>query len=568
MCKEAMTMTSQAQLTHVANVEDDSTDEAFEVFKYVKVGGRKGTLFVEREVADDAKQVRLRLRKHNAALSPNFDDSMREVKEAIRAQPSRLFRYAASTGWLPDGAGFVTTHRTIDLVNREQTILPPRRLNDAQRCGAKPEGDLAGWKKEVAVPCGYSDLAITILSAAFAAPLLKIVGRQSFGLNIYGRAKSGKSVVIVVGSTVGGVGREEELPNWAATSAAVGEACRVYCDRLMPINEVGLIKKKDAYGKIQPTIFQIAEGRERDRHSKSSFATTDESAYHRTIFVSTAEHSFDFYARLAGEIRDEGEHARCTEIPAVRNGYATVIDRWPDSVPCDQRTAWSRKLLTRLRKACKRHHGVALKPYVEFLMQDLQRAERHAKAYMAEFMEGLDTTRMSGAMEHAAENFSLIYAGGCLAIDAGILRYRKSDLLRAVERCFRRTLQTAAEERDPLLRAKRLLRRRLESKVIMQLKSGSDSFDARRFDGYVATDGGRWRYVIRAASLRDWFKTEPGAARGIVAWLEQKRCLLPRQPRSAKGVDRPSDWAERTLVWRDRQSTSVRSIVFYDPFAN
>ncbi len=27
-------MTSQAQLTHVANVEDDSTDEAFEVFKY------------------------------------------------------------------------------------------------------------------------------------------------------------------------------------------------------------------------------------------------------------------------------------------------------------------------------------------------------------------------------------------------------------------------------------------------------------------------------------------------------------------------------------------------------
>lgn len=147
-------MTSQAQLTHVANVEDDSTDEAFEVFKYVKVGGRRGTLIVEREVADDAKQVRLRLRKHNAALLPNFDDSMREVEEAIRAQPSRLFRYAASTGWLPDGRGFVTTYGTIDSANRRQKILPPRRLNAAQRRGAKPEGDLEGWKKEVAVPCG------------------------------------------------------------------------------------------------------------------------------------------------------------------------------------------------------------------------------------------------------------------------------------------------------------------------------------------------------------------------------------------------------------------------------
>ena len=113
-------MTSQAQLTHVANVEDDSTDEAFEVFKYVKVGGRRGTLFVEREVADDAKQVRLRLRKHNAALSPNIGDSMREVEKAIRAQPTRLFRYAAKTGWLPDSKGFVTTYGTIDFVTRRQ----------------------------------------------------------------------------------------------------------------------------------------------------------------------------------------------------------------------------------------------------------------------------------------------------------------------------------------------------------------------------------------------------------------------------------------------------------------
>ena len=179
---------------------------------------------------------------------------------------------------------------------------------------------------------------------------------------------------------------------------------------------------------------------------------------------------------------------------------------------------------------------------------------------MAEFMEGLDTTRMSGAMEHAAENLSLIYAGGCMAIDAGILPYQKSDVLRAVERCFRDALQTAAEESDPLLRAKRLLCRHLESNRIFEMKSPNDRFDASRFDGYVAKDGGRWRYVIRAASLRDWFKTEPGAARGIVAWLQEKGCLLARQPRPTKGADRPTDWAERTLVWPDRQPTSVRSI--------
>jgi hypothetical protein len=374
-------------------------------------------------------------------------------------------------------------------------------------------------------------------------------------------------VITVVGSTVGGVGREEELPNWAATSAAAGELCRLYCDRLMPINEVGLMKKKDAYGKIQPAIYQMGEGRERDRHSRSSYATTDDSGFHRTIFVSTAEHSFDYYARLAGETRDEGEQARCTEIPAVRNGRTTVIDRWPESVPLDQRKAWARKLLKGVRNACERHHGVALTPYVEYLMQDLQRAERHAKTYMAEFMEGLDTTRMSGATEHAAENLSLVHAGGCLAIDAGVLPYPKSGVLRAVERCFRDALQTASEESDPLLRAKRLFRRHLEGDRIFEMKLPNDSFDARRFDGYVANCGGRWRYVIRAASLRDWFKTEPGAARGVIDWLEEKRYLLARQSRSVKKTDRPTDWAERTSVWPDRRRTSVRSIIFYDPLA-
>ena len=354
-------MTSQSQLTHFANVEDDATGEAFEVFNYAKVGGGRGTLILEREIADDVKQVRAKLRKFNAALSPKHSESMREVENVIGAQPSRLFRYAASTGWLFDASGFVTTCETLNSKNRRQKILPPRRLNEAQRRGAKPEGTLEGWKKEVAVPCGHSDLGITMLSAAFAAPLLKMANRNSFGLNIYGASRTGKSTILLAASSVGGAGSEGELPNWAATSAAVGELCRLYCDTFMPINEVGLIKKKDAYGKIQPTIYQIAEGRERDRHSKSGFATTDDSAYHRTIFGSTAEHSFDDYAELAGEARDEGELARCIEIPAVRNARATVIDRFLASVPPEGRKNWARAILKRLRNACKRHHGVALR---------------------------------------------------------------------------------------------------------------------------------------------------------------------------------------------------------------
>jgi hypothetical protein len=560
-------MASNAHLTHFANVEDDATGEAFEVFGYTRVGGRRDRLFVEREVADDPKQVRLRLRKYNAALSPLIDVSRREVQRAISTEPLRLFRHSASNGWLANESAFVTSYGTIDSRNRRQKILPPRQLNDAPRRGARPEGSLEGWKKEVAVPCGYSDLGITMLSAASAALLLKMTGRHSFGLHTYARSKVGKSTLLLAASSVAGVGREEEMLNWAATSAAVGELCRLYCDTFMPVNEVGLIKKHEAYAKIQPTIYQIAEGRERDRHSKSGFATNDASAYHRTIFGSTGEHSFDYYAKLAGVVRDDGELARCLEIPAVRNGRPTVIDRFPESVPPERREAWARLILKRMRNGCKRHHGVALRPLVEYLMSDPERVERRLEAYMAEFMERIDTSPMTPAQEHASENFALVYAGGCVAIDAGILPYLKKDVRRAITRCCRDALQTAREDNDPLLRAKWILRRWLESDRIFEMKSPNDRFDESRFGGYVIKDGQRSKYVIRAATLRRWFKTEPAALRGIIAWLEGKRCLVARNPRTTGIARRPTDWAERIVTWPDRQSTTVRSIIFYDPFA-
>jgi hypothetical protein len=558
---------SKANLFHYANIEDESTGEAFEEFHFDTVGGRRESIVIERDRADQAKEVRLQLRKFNADLPPDVNRSLREVEGAVNAPPARYLVHSARTGWRQNNTAFVTPWRTIDSKKRSRTILPPRRINDAQRCGGRPKGDLGSWKKYVAHPCGFADLGMTMLAAAFTAPLLKIADRQSFGLHVHSASKRGKSTMLLAASSVGGVGREEEMPNWSATSAAIGELCRLHCDRLMPINEAGLLAKKKTYAKMQSTIYQIAESRERDRHSKSGFATTDDSACFRIIFISNAEHTIDYYARLAEDGRDEGEIARCTEIPAVRRDRSTVIDRFPDDLPNDQRAAWARKLLNRIRTACKSHHGVALPPVIRFVMKDPARAKRLVASYMKEFMDGLDVRKMSGAVQHAAGNCSLIYAGGCIAVDAGVLDYDKRDLRRAIEQCFREALHTAVEERDPLLRAKRVLRQRLNSDRVFQMRSSRSSFVARSFDGYAAKDGEKMRYVIRARSMREWFKNEPGAFRGIIEWLARRGCLQPRQSRSARAEQQPTDWAERNLAWPDKRKTVTRSVIFDYPFA-
>jgi hypothetical protein len=197
-------------------------------------------------------------------------------------------------------------------------------------------------------------------------------------------------------------------------------------------------------------------------------------------------------------------------------------------------------------------------------MRDLPAAKRRIDAYVAEFMDAVETGRLSPAAEHAAENCAFVYAGGCVAIDARVLRYRKEDVLRAIRSCFRDILQPRSEDEryDLLSAATRLLRRRLESDVIYRQGRSNDVFDAGAYAGYVTKGGRRSKYVVRAASLREWFTTKPGAFRVIIKWLAGRGCLLAR---STSNANRPSDWAERTLAWPNGKHT--RSMVFYDPFA-
>jgi Domain of unknown function (DUF927) len=551
-------MRAQIELRHIANIEDEATEEAFEEFSFPKIGGQIGTLSIERELADDSKYVRSQLLKRNALLSPNSAESKRQVQAVVAAPPERLILQTASTGWRPDDTAFVTPCEVFDSIkNRPQKLASPRRLNAAQRRGKKPEGNLDVWKADVAGLCGYSDLGITVLSAAFAAPLLKFTGRYSFGLGIFGKARSGKSTILMAAASVGGVGREEALSNWAASDAAIGELCRLNCDMLLPLNETGSLDRRSAYGRIARTIYKISQNQEREVHSKSSFATTDESAEYRTIFVSTSEHSIDELAKYAGETRDEGERARCVCIPANRPGRRKVIDRRPSDLPIEQRGTWAKRTLVKIRKSCKNNHGLAMRPFIKYVMSDLDHSKRQIARYMKSFIEKIEIGNLSSAIEDAADNMSLVYAGGCVAVDAGTLPYTKEVVFQAVATCFRAALQLLEEDDNAITRAKSVLRAKVTSEAVATM--------CRR-DGYADRKGGRRELCIRASTFRAWFDRDGKAHTAALEWLEQKRLLSARRARD-QGAKRQADWAEKIVKWPDTDKPT-RAIVFKDPFPN
>ena len=119
--------------------------------------------------------------------------------------------------------------------------------------------------------------ATLLISAAFAAPLLPFAEVMTFGLNIFGKSKKGKSVVLNAGGSVIGLGLEESLLTWDTTTAGILEKAGAWTDLLLPINEVGTIKGKrsDAYPKLRELTFALNAGHDTVRHS--SWGTSGDS---------------------------------------------------------------------------------------------------------------------------------------------------------------------------------------------------------------------------------------------------------------------------------------------------
>jgi hypothetical protein len=276
------------------------------------------------------------------------------------------------------------------------------------------------------------------------------------------------------------------------------------------------------------------------------------------------------YARSAHASRDEGELARCLEVAATRAGRETVMDRFPMDLDPSQRVAWARRQLVRLRNLCRENHGLAIEPFVKYLMQDIPRVQRWIREDVEWFTRQYRPGHLSGAAAHAFDNVAMIFAGGSIALEADLLRYDKEKLAAAIWRCTqdsipasRASIPASRPQPNPLTRAERDLRVGMrQARVYRSAREGR--CDSDRFEGFVRKEQGRTTYVFRTTDFRARFGDgDPLLFDNALTWLNQRGYLRPRRARPTT-THRPNDWASRTIEWPDGRM--VRSIVFFDPF--
>lgn len=226
-------MNSQSRVRKIRTIHDEATGDFLDEYSARGLSRRRVTALISRE-ATEPREVSRPLRGKGADL-PRKDPSLdRDILMAMEA-PAPLVRRAAQVGWYgdPPGVAFVARNRVLGISSGRGQVIPPAELHLTAMRKLSVQGTAKQFRSKIAPFARYSSVLMLAMGAAFGAPILAILGRQSFGLVLFGKSRGGKSSALLASGSILGFGAEDHLPSLNATPAgllSLAEASTItYC---------------------------------------------------------------------------------------------------------------------------------------------------------------------------------------------------------------------------------------------------------------------------------------------------------------------------------------------------
>ena len=169
---------------------------------------------------------------------PEDEDLTRSILEKVaNTRPKREFRMVSAPGWYDPT--FVIPGQVFARGNKKPEIYIDPNTDAHVGAFVLGEGSLKDWQELVAKPSRQSSRLRLSIAAALAAPFLRPLGLDSFGINWFSETSDGKTVLLIVAASVPGLLGPEGLPGWADLEAALEALLRGCRDCLMALDESG-----------------------------------------------------------------------------------------------------------------------------------------------------------------------------------------------------------------------------------------------------------------------------------------------------------------------------------------
>ena len=327
-----------------------------------------------------------------------------------RVEAPRMVRVVPRIGWHDTAAGrvFVLPEGPLGATGSEDVMLQtdrPDALPPLRQAGTLPQ-----WQREVAALAICNSRVSFSISAAFAAPLLGLLGAEGGGFHLRGPSSVGKSTVLhIAGSVWGGGGLRGWVRSWRTTDNALEGVAAAHCDLLLCLDEMGEAPPEA----VAACAYALANGAGKGRAARDGSARRV--AEWRRLFLSTGEEGLaDRLAEARGGPRRvrAGQEVRILDLPADtgRHGLFEELHGFADG----------RGLADALKAATARCYGTAGRAWLEYLAANPEQRADEAQGLRDAFLAAQLPREASGQVHRAAQRFALVAAAGGLATRAGI----------------------------------------------------------------------------------------------------------------------------------------------------
>ena len=356
-------------------------------------------------------------------------------------------------------------------------------------------GTLAEWQSLLAQYCvGNTRLSLAVC-AGLAAPLLRPLGEESFGLHFCGRSSTGKTTVVNVACSVWGGGPDGYALTWHGTTVGMEGQALHHNDGLLALDELGQATAEAAGG----ITYLLSNGVVKARGQKTGGPQPIHSW--RVVYLSSGEIGLASKMAEAGEAIRAGQTVRLLEISADCGHHGV----WEDVHGFANGSSFSDHLLGN----SKLQFGTPIRCYLAEIVPNLESILPGVRRISADFVSAFVPPGSDGQVRRVAARFGLMAAAGELARACGVLPWPEGEAIRSAAACFaawreRRGTDGALERHEGIQIVLAFLEAHGPSRFEAYWEATESRFPVRNRAGYRKRNPeGGWDYLVFPSVFRD-----------------------------------------------------------------
>ncbi len=424
MKKTALDFTDRIRV--VANVHDLDTNRYLVEIEFRDINGRWSYVHLPRSIIRSGVNASNELLDRGANI-PTGAGAGVQLANVLSVIPDRTYRITGKTGW--HDKSFVLPDITIG--PDTDTLLHASRKSSIPVQPATT-GSLEGWLAGLKEPCLASSYLTFGIAAAFAAPLLHLVG-QDEGAIFYlaGESSIGKTLTELAALSAIERAVRDLLLTHDATDRSIEEDCAAHNDLLQIIDEVSRMigSQAECRAKVRRLAHKIAGGGGSRRSAKARQDVDLANLRWRLTCLWSGEYSLG--AEFLGRVRSRGELVRLIEIPIPERKDNGIFDR----LSAVQRSRT--KLVHQAEAAIAENFGNAIRALLERLVSERELHAQRARELIDKFLQKVGAGN-DPWMRRFASKFAVLYAAAKIAAELGVAPWSPSHPFKCIERLYKR----------------------------------------------------------------------------------------------------------------------------------